>query len=112
MDVEECRGCNNLIRDNGAGLITSAEDFVNAVNWNDHRLLEATRMGIERQLFPDLSAEEQTVVDVLSATNDLQVNLLTVKTGIPISRLSALLFTLEMKGVVRSLAGGMYHLLK
>ncbi len=112
VDVEECRGCNNLIRDNGAGLITSAEDFVNAVNWNDHRLLEATRMGIERQLFPDLSAEEQTVVDVLSATNDLQVNLLTVKTGIPISRLSALLFTLEMKGVVRSLAGGMYHLLK
>ena len=69
-------------------------------------------MGIERQLFPDLSAEEQTVVDVLSATNDLQVNLLTVKTGIPISRLSALLFTLEMKGGVRSLAGGMYHLLK
>lgn len=112
VDAEECRGCNNLIRDNGAGLITSAEDFVNAVNWNDHRLLEATRMGIERQLFPDLSAEEQTVVDVLSATNDLQVNLLTVKTGIPISRLSALLFTLEMKGVVRSLAGGMYHLLK
>ena len=112
VDVEECRGCNNLIRDNGAGLITSAEDFVNAVNWNDHRLLEATRMGIERQLFPDLSAEELTVVDVLSATNDLQVNLLTVKTGIPISRLSALLFTLEMKGVVRSLAGGMYHLLK
>ena len=112
VDVEECRGCNNLIRDNGAGLITSAEDFVNAVNWNDHRLLEATRMGIERQLFPDLSAEEQTVVNVLSATNDLQVNLLTVKTGIPISRLSALLFTLEMKGVVRSLAGGMYHLLK
>lgn len=49
---------------------------------------------------------------MLSATNDLQVNLLTVKTGIPISRLSALLFTLEMKGVVRSLAGGMYHLLK
>mgnify|MGYP000011055223 FL=1 len=112
VDVEECRGCNNLIRDNGAGLITSAEDFVNAVNWNDHRLLEATRMGIERQLFPDLSAEEQTIVDVLCATNDLQVNLLTVKTGIPISRLSALLFTLEMKGVVRSLAGGMYHLLK
>ena len=59
-----------------------------------------------------LSAEEQRVVDALRANNDLQINLLTVKTGIPISRLSALLFTLEMKGVVRSLAGGMYHLLK
>lgn len=28
-------GCNNLIRDNGAALITSAYDFVNAMGWND-----------------------------------------------------------------------------
>ncbi len=112
VDSEESRGCNNLIRDNVAGLITSAEDFVNAVGWNDHRLHEATRKGIERQLFPELSAEEKTVVDTLSVTNDLQINLLTVKTGIAIPRLTALLFNLEMKGVVKSLAGGMYHLLK
>ena len=75
-------------------------------------LQEAEEVKANRFAYQQLSAEEQTVVDVLSATNDLQVNLLTVKTGIPISRLSALLFTLEMKGVVRSLAGGMYHLLK
>lgn len=112
VDSEESRGCNNLIRDNAAALITSAEDFVNAVGWNDHRLREATRQGIERQLFPELSAEEQQVVDALTVTNDQQINLLTVKTGIAIPRLMALLFNLEMKGVVKSLAGGMYHLLK
>ena len=112
VDAEESRGCNNLIRDNAAGLITCAEDFVNAVGWNDHRLREASRKGIERQLFPELSAEEQQVVNTLSVTNDLQINLLTVKTGIAIPRLMALLFNLEMKGVVKSLAGGMYHLLK
>ena len=105
-------GCNNLIRDNGAGLISNAEDFVKAMGWLDEtRLQQAFADGIERNLFPSLSPEEQTVVNLLQQTNDLQLNIITVKTGIPIGRLTALLFQLEMKGVVKPLAGGIYHLL-
>ena len=48
---------------------------------------------------------------VLQRENDLQINLLTLKTNLPIARLTALLFTLEMKGVVKALPGGSYHLL-
>ena len=71
-------------------------------------------MGIGRleRFVADWHNAHSDVAPSVAPSNDLQVNLLTVKTGIPISRLSALLFTLEMKGVVRSLAGGMYHLLK
>jgi DNA processing protein len=47
----------------------------------------------------------------LQQTNDLPLNTLSVKTGIAIGPITALLFQLEMKGVVRPLAGGMYHLL-
>ena len=105
-------GCNNLIRDNGAGLISNAEDFVKAMGWLDEtRLQQAFTDGIERNLFPDLSPEEQQIVSLLQQTNDLQLNIITVKTGIPIGRLTALLFQLEMKGVVKPLAGGIYHLL-
>ncbi len=105
-------GCNNLIRDNGAGLISNAEDFVKAMGWLDEtRRQQAFADGIERNLFPDLSPEEQQVVSLLQQTNDLQLNIITVKTGIPIGRLTALLFQLEMKGVVKPLAGGIYHLL-
>lgn len=105
-------GCNNLIRDNGAQLITSARDFVNAMGWTDDSTLhEAHRQGIERQLFPNLSAEEQTVVRVLQQQNDQQANMLAVKTNLPIARLASLLFELEMKGIVRTMAGGIYHLL-
>ena len=105
-------GCNNLIRDNGAGLISSAQDFVKAMGWweETHRQ-QAFADGIERNLFPDLTTEEQQVVSLLKESNDLQLNIITVKTGIPIGRLTALLFQLEMKGVVKPLAGGMYHLL-
>jgi len=105
-------GCNNLIRDNGAGLISNAEDFVKAMGWqNDAVRRQALAEGIERQLFPELSPEEQKIVSLLQQTNDLQLNNISVKTGIAINQITALLFQLEMKGVVKPLAGGMYHLL-
>ena len=106
-------GCNQLIRDNKAGLITSADDFVEAVGWReDVQRQKAEAQGIERQLFPELTAEEQAIVSLLQQTNDLQLNILSVKTNIPIGQLTALLFQLEMKGIVRPLAGGTYHLVK
>jgi len=106
-------GCNNLIRSNGATLITSAEDFVKDMRWQDDaKLMKAKRQGIERTLFPDLSAEEQAIVNVLEKNNDLQINLISIQSGIEIGRLTAHLFSLEMKGIVKTLAGGMYHLLK
>lgn len=112
VGMEFSEGCNNLIRDNVAGLISSAEDFVNAMGWHDEQLRQQGYAdGIERNLFPDLSPDEQKIVDLLQQTNDLQLNILSVKCGIPISQLVALLFQLEMKGVVKPLAGGMYHLL-
>ena len=105
-------GCNNLIRDNGAALITSATDFVKAMGWDDDiKLGQAQQRGIERTLFPDLSSEEEAIVRVLAKNNDLQINLLSIQANIPISRLTGILFTLEMKGVIRAMAGGCYHLL-
>lgn len=109
---EFSKGCNNMIRDNVAGLISNANDFVVAMGWQDEALRkQAMADGIERNLFPDLSPEEQKVVSLLQHTNNLQLNILSVKTGIPIGQLTALLFQLEMKGVVKPLAGGTYHLL-
>jgi len=110
--AEFSQGCNHLIRDNGAGLITNADDFVRAMGWQDEAIRkQANADGIERNLFPDLSTEEQKIVGLLQQANDLQINILSVKTSIPIGQLSALLFQLEMKGIVKPLAGGMYHLL-
>jgi DNA processing protein len=106
-------GCNNLIRNNGAQLITSATDFVESMGWqDDSQLAKARHDGIERNCFPDLSDKEQKVVNVLTQMNDSHLNLLSVKTGMSAGQLTALLFQLEMKGVVRPMAGGTYHLLK
>lgn len=105
-------GCNQLIRDNGAALITSADDFLQAMGWADEHDAAAQRqMGIARSLFPELSADEEKVVSLLRTTNDLQLNIISVRTAIPIGALTSLLFGLEMKGVVKPYAGGTYHLL-
>ena len=102
-------GCNRMIRSNTAALITSAQDFVESMGWET---IAQKPEAVERQLFPDLTEEEQKVVDLLQQTNDLQLNLISVKANIPIGQLTASLFSLEMKGVVKPMAGGTYHLLK
>ena len=115
VNAEFSQGCNNLIRDNGAGLISNADDFVRAMGWDTMKdmplWLTPPLRPAEGAQIPDLSPEEQTIVTLLQQTNDLQLNILSVKTGIPIGQLTALLFQLEMKGILKPLAGGMYHLL-
>ena len=109
---EYSEGCNNLIRNNGAALITSAQDFVEAMGWiTDAQLNEARQKGIERQLFPSLSPEEMQIVSALQKQNDQQINMLSVTSNLPVARLTAILFEMELKGVVKVLAGGTYHLL-
>jgi len=83
-----------------------------AMGWlTRDELQQAKGNGIERSLFPELSEEEQAIVSVLEKDGDMQLNMLAVKSNIPIGRLTAVLFQMEMKGLVRPLAGGNYHLL-
>lgn len=110
VDDEYSKGCNRLIRDNKASLLLSADDFVEAMMWKKASVPEE-RKHVQRSLFPDLSDEERQVVDILEKRGEQQINSLVVAANIPVQRMSALLFELEMKGVVRALAGGMYQLL-
>lgn len=104
-------GCNQLIRDNKAALLLSAEDFVKAMCWDKSSQSSKTE-SIQRDFFPELSEEEQRVVQILEKQGDQQINALVVEADIPIHKMNAILFELEMKGVVRVLAGGMYQLLR
>ena len=88
--------------------VTSADDFVESMGW---QTVAQKTEAVERQLFPDLTPDEQAVVAQLQQWGDLQLNILSVKTNIPIGQLTALLFSLEMKGVVRPMAGATYHLI-
>lgn len=103
-------GCNRLIRDNKATLVQNAEEFLQAMNWTPSGKPSKPE-GIQRPLFPELTEEEERVVRVLARMGDLHINALVVETNIPVNRMSVLLFELEMKGVVKAMVGGCYHLL-
>ncbi len=107
----QSEGCNRLIANNTAALITGAEDFLNAMGWQDDKAKKKKlKDGIQQDLFPSLSNEEKLVANALHDKDKLQLNLISVATGIPAGALSGLLFTMEMKGIVRMMPGGMYRL--
>lgn len=113
VNAEYSQGCNNLIRDNKAALISSASDLMRAMMWEEEKAMEnVRRKGIERDLFPSLTAEEQVLVNALREHGDSRSNMLATHTGLPISVVVSSLFTLEMKGVIMPLAGNAYHLIK
>lgn len=101
-------GCNNLIRSNRAVLLQSAEELVKALSWDT--VCEKPQ-AIQRELFLDLSPEEEIVYNLLQKQEEgMQINTLVVQSNIPINRMTSILFQLEMRGIIRALAGGVYRL--
>ena len=103
------QGCNELVSRNRAALITSAYDFVEAMNW-DVATAKKSAGDLQAELFPELSPEETAVMTALRDSSDgLQVNQMVVQLNMPINKLLPLLFEMEMKGLVKAVAGGCYR---
>ncbi len=117
-------GCNRLIRDNMAGLVTSAEDILKALSWEeDMKETAATNAASSNAAFSMGSSVlgatsastakvpngAQGVLDVLTKENDLHIDIIATRAGLPVNKVLALLFQLEMSGMVSSLSGGRYH---
>lgn len=102
-------GCNELVSRNKAALITSAWDFVEAMNW-EVSTKKKSADELQTELFPELTPEENAVITALRADSDgMQVNQLVVRLNIPINKLLPLLFEMEIKGYVKAVAGGCYR---
>ena len=103
------QGCNELVSRNRAALITSAYDFVEAMNWEVATNKKETE-NLQTELFPEMLPEESAVMKALRDNSDgLQVNQMVVQLNIPINKLLPLLFEMEMKGYVKAVAGGCYR---
>ena len=104
-------GCNELVSHNKAALITSAYDFVEAMNWGE-TTRNKSKEGIQTEIFPELSPEESAITNLLRENSDgMQINQLVVALNIPISKVLPILFDMEMKGYVKTVAGGCYRTL-
>lgn len=100
-------GCNDLIRKNKAGLITSADDLIDALGWRNQAFQEPKQV----ELHFDDSPEVQQILTLLQEHKELHVNQLSKAMHIPLQQLSLILFDLEMNGRIKTLPGNMYALI-
>lgn len=94
-------------------MITSAEDFLFYMDWQNIPFEEVSKEEknekVEKKL-PELSSDEKIIVDFLKENFKPTLDEMTLKLSMPVSKLSALLFQLEMKGVVKPYPGKIFVL--
>jgi DNA processing protein len=100
------RGCNRLIRLNGADLIEGIDDLEFFMGWESGKKEKI----VQSTLFVDLTAEEQKVVDLLQSKGELFIDQISAELKIPTSKASALLLNMEFKNLLLALPGKMYRL--
>lgn len=97
-------GCNRLIARHGAAIFTSVDDLMDDMGW-------APRQPRPQQLelFPALTATEEQLRSRLVQTEQCSADELVTATGLKVAEVNAALIQLEMKGLVRLLAGNQYR---
>jgi DNA processing protein len=102
-------GCNFLVRNNKAALLTCAADLAYSLGWEKP---DDLKPAAEQQfMLPiDLSTDEQTIYNVIQQHKQpLAIDDLTIKTNMPMSLLAMNLLNMEMQGYIRSLPGKTYQ---
>ena len=107
VDDEYSEGCNFLIRNNKAALLTCAADLAYSLGWEQG---DDTKPAKEQlTLFMDLSDDERIIFDIIHEHKmPLAIDDLTIKTNMPMSQLAMNLLNMEMQGFIRSLPGKSY----
>jgi DNA processing protein len=100
------KGCNNLIKSNKAAILTSASDLIEMLNWN---LELKTPKTIQKQLFVELTENEQIIYDFLFENGKELLDIIAINCELPIHKATTVLFNLEMKGVVKPLPGKLFE---
>ncbi len=98
-------GCNTLIHNNVAALISSPDDLIASMGW------PCRPEEPEQPALPvALSDDEQSVVDLLTRKSEARLNEISVSLNIPISKLSALMLDMEFRNLVTAYPGGLFRL--
>ena len=99
-------GCNNLIKQQKAHMLTSAADLVYMLNWD---IDEQKTKTVQKQLFVDLDETEQAIYSYLQQNGKQLLDGIALDCQIPIYKTSATLLAMEMKGVIRPLPGKLFE---
>ena len=102
-------GCNMLIKGNKAALIETGKDLIDAMMWEENNSLKPRKQA-QRELFLSLNSEEQRVYDLLNEKGELEIDVLTIASGLSSGTLASTLLEMEMNSLIVSLPGKRYRL--
>jgi DNA processing protein len=107
---ETAAGCNRLIQQNRAQLITCATDLTRAMQWEQEtKLPKQTSIN---ELLCNLSDNQQILLQKLRESEDgWHINQLVIEMQLPYNTVASELMMLEIEGMVRSLPGGIWRAL-
>lgn len=99
-------GCLELIKQNKASLVTSAQDVLETLNWRP-----VAPQPVQQSLFYQLDTDEQVILQLLSAHKALHLDEILHRSALNKSRVSEKLMQLEMMAMLRPLPGNTYELI-
>jgi DNA processing protein len=104
----QSRGCNNLIKQQKAQLLTGAADIIYMLGWE----LQKTQKPKQTQLFVELDEEEKIIFRFLKEKEKELLDIIALECKIPAFKTASILMNMELKGVVRPLPGKLFQLVQ
>jgi DNA processing protein len=103
---QKSSGCNYLLKNNKAIMLTSADDLIESLGWKEKR----SRTKKQKELFIELTEDERKIMTLLSENPALSIDDLHLSSGLSSSATASALLKLELEGLAESMPGKMYRL--
>lgn len=100
-------GCNYLIGNNKAALITGADDILKLMNWQN---APAKKKVIQRELFVDLTEEERLILNIITEKEAVSIDEMIPLSQLNSSAIASAILSLELQGLITTLPGKIYRL--
>jgi DNA processing protein len=101
------KGCNYLIKNNKAILLTDADQLLDIMGWQEKK----KKVKKQKELFIELTPEEKQVIDILKQKESVHIDEINISSGLSSSAVAAAILNLELQSVIGSMPGKMYKLL-
>ena len=101
-------GCNNLIKQQKAHILTTPLDVPYILGWS---LDDSVKPAIQKQLFVELNVTEKIIYNYLQENGQKQLDRIAIQCDLPVFKVSSTLLNMELKGVVRPLPGKLFEVI-
>ena len=103
-------GCNYLILNHKASLLTDAAVLRERMNWEDQTARSGRREARQKQIFVELSKEERLLVDLLREKESMHIDEINLKSGLSNSTVAAAILNMELQNIIFARPGKVYSL--